>query len=152
MTAAPTPGPCSLSLPSRRAVGPGAHSVCQRLTVTAAPTPYQHSLSASLARRPQSRPRANCDGCAYPLTVAHCRRAAGQGAHSVGKGLTVTAAPTPDQHTVTRAASAPRRQFEADAKPSLSRPGHARLWRTRSFSKQPNPMPPRAAVPNRRGF
>ena len=54
-------------------MGGGAHSVGQGLTVTAAPTPDPHIPSVSLVygvRHPQCRPRAYCDVCAYPQTVA----------------------------------------------------------------------------------
>ena len=114
-----------------RAAGLGAHSVGQRLTVTAAPTFDQHTpachrstgsaahssapatvsicvsprsvLHSSLTglRRPQCRPRAKCDGCAYLRTVAHSLLAGPrpQCRGTVGQGLTVTAAPTPDPHS-----------------------------------------------------
>ena len=103
-------------------------------TESARPRPQSMTAYPSPGRgagRPQCRPRANCDGCAYP-----------------------------DPHTLTRAASAPRgprRQWAGGSGGLLdrsrrvpSRPGHVRL--RQSFSKPPDPPPPRAAVPNSRGF
>ena len=115
--------------------GPGALSVGQGLTVKAAPTPDRDLLSPRWGAEPgahtapQCRPRANCDCCAHR---------------------------DPDPHTLMRAASAPRRQWAGGSGRLLDRsglaprqPGHVRLGQ--SFSKPPDPLPPRAAVPNRRG-
>ena len=71
--------------------GPGARSLCQRLTVStcaflrsvthsfsrraARPNVHRHRLTVAvteLARdRPQGRPRACCDGCAYLWSMTH---------------------------------------------------------------------------------
>ena len=131
LTAAPTPGQwlAPSSLVHR------GHSVGQGLTVKAAPTPDRDLLSPRWGAEPgahtapQCRPRANCDCCAHR---------------------------DPDPHTLMRAASAPRRQWAGGSDRLLDRsglaprqPGHVRLGQ--SFSKPPDPLPPRAAVPNRRG-
>ena len=49
----------------------------------------------------QCRPRANCVYLCLPSDSAslHPHQGAGPGAHSVGKGLNMTAAPTSDQHS-----------------------------------------------------
>ena len=91
------------SLTPRRTAGPGAQGVGQGLTATAAPTPDPYSPSVSPApvygfSCPQSRSGNLVDPSLRrnPLRVALLpRRVAGLGAHSVGHGLTVTAAPTP---------------------------------------------------------
>ena len=89
-----------------------------------------HLPPGSGAGGPQCRPRANCDGCSYLRHASQCvaglrvllptvcscncvdlrrpplrdalppRRAAGPGADRVGQGLTVTAAPTLDPHSL----------------------------------------------------
>ena len=64
--------PLRVALFPRRASGSASHSVGQGLTVTAAPTPDPHSPVCHLSQgagRPQCRPRANCDGCTYFLTM-----------------------------------------------------------------------------------
>ena len=96
------------SLTTRRAAGQGRQQCRPRANCDgcAYPRPrdrilpvYHRSMGAGC---PQCRPRANCDGYPYLRTVANSlslpgRRAGHpqwQGAHSVGQGLTVTAAPT----------------------------------------------------------
>ena len=78
--------------------GPGAHSVGQGLTVTTAPASDPHFPSVSLihgGRAPTVSAKCELSRlCLPPDCVALLpRRAAGPGAHSVGQGLTVTAAP-----------------------------------------------------------
>ena len=93
----PASGP-RLSLPSP---GRGVGCAQRRLrpTVSVRPRPHSMTRHPSPGRgtgRPQCRPRANCDGCAYPRPAFfQCITGLrGPGAHSVGQGLTVTAAPT----------------------------------------------------------
>ena len=106
------------------------------------------------AGRQQCRPRANCVG---PSTPPVCdsltpRRAAGPGAHSVGQGLTVTAAPTPDPRTLTHARRACLAVSGQAARAGRLRRAPRQPGLEQSFSKPPDPLPARAAVPNHRGF
>ena len=142
-------------LPSVSANCDGCAACSYFLTMT-------HSLLAGRgAGRPQCRPRANCDGCAYPWTLTLSRPQCGSlsPAHSVGQGLTVTAAPTIDLRTLThtrqvrptvnglaaRVGWAGRGRRHAD----LDSPSHAP---GAEFRKPPDPPPARVAVPNCRGF
>ena len=74
------------------AAGSSAHSVGQGLTVTVRPWSVTHSP------RPRGRAPtlANCDACAYlrPAFSKCVTGLRGRGAHCVGQGLIVTAAPT----------------------------------------------------------
>ena len=96
----PSVPPVRDSLTPRLAAGPGARSVGQWLTVTAAPTshPYFPVCHLSRGSAAHSVGPVNCVDLRWPprRVALHPRRTARPGAHSVGQGLTVMAAPTSD--------------------------------------------------------
>ena len=100
------------SLTLRRAAGPGAHSVGQVLTVTAAPTSGTHSNVSPVygVGCPQFT-LATVSICVGPRSVTQFSLAWPWGrAPTVSanlQGLTVTAAPTPDPHSLSVTGRAP---------------------------------------------
>ena len=76
------------------------------MTAASAPTPGPWLTPFC----PQCRPRANCDGCAYLLTVTHSLFAGGRSKCRLRANCEGRAHPRP-AHPHTHAVSAPRRQY-----------------------------------------
>ena len=102
MTAAPIPTAFPQCVTGLLVRGQGAHRIAQGLSVTAAPTsgalltPSSLGLLGCGAGRPQCRPMANCDGCAYlsPAFTQCVTGLRGPGARSVAQGLSMTISTT----------------------------------------------------------